>query len=181
MALRPISIAITGVSLLLFGAAPSPAPLPPISPDQALLNGLPVVPDTQPVLPRDDPGAFPAHSFFDVFVEIQLPGITEVDRIPTAGDGRPEDITLTNNTGAPVTIDDVDYGETTTSTDVTMLPPGGVEGLPVDFDIQFIPIDLNPGQTLTLKVSQFPEPASFALLGAVLAGVHLTGRRKRAR
>jgi PEP-CTERM motif len=122
-------------------------------------------------------GDFPAHSFFDVFVEISIdsgPLITQDSEFQIPADQTPTGITVSDTSGQPETINGV-------AADL----PSGTEGLPVFFDIQFIPLDggpvnLNPeGQQVFNSWQTIPEPASLALLGFGMIGIG--GLRRRAK
>jgi hypothetical protein len=101
------------------------------------------------------------------------------------------DATLVNSSGVTGTLDLGVTGPTPTAANLGADLPAGMEGLPVNFDIQFIPLDGGPAiNPMTQEVifqntgpSAFaplaPEPSSLVLLG--LAGTIVGGVALRRR
>jgi hypothetical protein len=123
------------------------------------------------------PGSFPAHSFFDVFVEIQIPitnpppPVVEGSEFVIPSGQTPEDVDVTDTSGGPIDIIGVEYIISPTSLPLDLLnpPPPGDQG--------FLPLDITLGNGASADIP-VPEPSTLALLGPVLLAAGWCGRRR---
>jgi hypothetical protein len=130
-----------------------------------------------PIAGTIDPNmSFPAHSFFDVFVEIELPGSGTIhdegfEFDETSGDV-PADVNITNNTGGTLTVLEADIvSESSPAADSAAL-----QALDPDLgNLDTATILVPNGSTLRLFI---PEPAPFLLLSGSLLGLAWLRRRR---
>jgi hypothetical protein len=161
--LQPLAVALAAGTFLAFTAAARADDLPTTATSEPA--GPPITATLDTV-----PGSFPANSFFDVFVEITLPGpnITVVDGFefspPT--NQTPSGIDL-NSGGQPIIIDDIfivnepaslPISSLTISTDDSRFTPT-IQGFSVDV----------------------PEPGALLIIGGGLLAIGAARRATRRR
>jgi len=123
------------------------------------------------------PGSFPAHSFFDVFVEIQLPipspqpPVVEGSEFDITGGQTPEDVVVDDISGAPLDIIGIELIVSPTTIPLDLL-------LPLPGDPGFRPLDITLGSGGSTDIP-VPEPSTLALLGPLLLAAGWFGRRRR--